>query len=286
MKFGIVGNTTKPIIKEYIPPLMKWLTHRSHEYVLESSLIDYLEIKNKSTRHVAIHELGTKCEMVLAFGGDGTMLSTARAVGRTGVPILGVNLGGLGFLAEVSVDELHPTLEKIFEHHYALMDRMVLRAVHEKHEGHNHVLALNDVVIDKGSYSRLMELQMFINDEYLTTYHADGVIVASPTGSTAYSLSAYGPILTPDVQALIINPICPHSLGARPMVIPADSTITVVPKLHEKEAFLSADGQIEDNVVSEEAIVIQRADFTVRWVQPEGSNFYEVLREKLNWGGR
>jgi NAD+ kinase len=286
MKFGIVGNTTKPIIKEIIPPLLKWLKHRSHDWVLESTLIDYLGEQHKSVRQAAANQLGTKCDMVLAFGGDGTMLSTAREIGNSGVPILGVNLGGLGFLAEVSVDELHATMEKIFTNHYTIIERMVLRADHERKDERVSVLALNDFVVDKGSFSRLMQIQMFINQEYLTTYHADGVIIATPTGSTAYSLSAHGPILTPDVQAIIINPICPHSLGARPMVIPATSTITIVPKLVENEALLSADGRIEDSIMSDDALTIKRADFSVRWVQPEGSNFFDVLREKLHWGGR
>jgi len=286
MKLGIIGNTTKSVIKEIIPELLTWLERKNIDCILDKELADYLTIKNKKIVISKIKDMGHACDIVLAFGGDGTILSTAREVGRFGVPILGVNLGGLGFLAEVALEQLYPTLISVFEHRYTILERMALKAEIIGRRRRISFLGLNDIVIDKGSFSRVMRVKMFINDEYLTTYQSDGVIIATPTGSTAYSLSALGPILTPNVNAIVINPICPHSLGARPMVIPDDSEIKIIPFLDEKRAILSADGQIEDRLKNNEEIVVKKADFTVRWIQYEGNSFYNVLRTKLNWGGR
>lgn len=286
MKFGIIGNITKPIIKEVIPDLINWLYQKKIDFVLEKKLFDYLALKQKTSKVLNIKQIGEVCDVVLAFGGDGTILSTARAVGSTGVPILGVNLGHLGFLAEVTLEKLYPTIHRILEKRYNIIERMVIKAEIQGRKRNSDFIGLNDIVIDKGNSSRVMRIEMFIDDNYLTTYQSDGVIIATPTGSTAYSLSAHGPILAPNVEAIIINPICPHSLGARPMVIPADCTIKIIPFLEERGAILSADGQIEDNLKSKEAIVVMKTDYTVRWIQSEDNNFYSVLRTKLSWGGR
>lgn len=285
MKFGIIGNTTKLIIKEIIPDLLDWLNKRQIDFILEAQLIDYLQLSATAVPTIKLDNIGQACDVVLAFGGDGTILSAARAVGRFGVPILGVNLGGLGFLAEVTIDQLYDSIDDILNNRFTILERMVLKAeVLDRTNGLT-FYGLNDIVVDKGSYSRVMLVKIYINDEYLTTYMCDGVIIATPTGSTAYSLSAHGPILIPDVNAIIINPICPHSLGARPMVIPDDSQIKIIPHVNEKEAILCADGQIEDCIKSDENILVKKADYKVRWIRHKGNSIFNVLRTKLNWGG-
>ena len=284
MKLGIIGNTTKPIIQNIIPPLLDWLNKRKIDFIVEEKLFEYLQFSPGSILSCPIENLGKLCEIVLAFGGDGTILSTARAVGPTGVPILGVNLGGLGFLAEVAISELYDSIEDISKKQYTIIERMVLEAKIIDREHRQTFFCLNDIVIDKGSQSRLIQVKIFINEEYLTTYLCDGVIVATPTGSTAYSLSAQGPILAPDVNAIIINPICPHSLGGRPMVISDDNEIKIIPIVDKKKALLSADGQLEDRLKSDEHIVVKKADYKVRWIQYKGNTFFNVLRTKLNWG--
>lgn len=286
MKFGIVGNTSKPLIKEIIPDLLNWLYQRQIDFILEKRLVNYLDLKDKKIISSKRKKMGDQCDIVLAFGGDGTILSTARAIGRFGTPILGVNLGGLGFLAEVSTGQLYSTLDDILQNKYKILERTLLKAELPGRKRHVDFIALNDIVIDKGNHSRVMRVKIYINDEYLTTYQSDGVIIATPTGSTAYSLSAFGPILTPDVNAFVINPICSHSLGARPMVIHSDSEIKLIPYLEGKEAILTTDGQIEDRLLSNDEIIIKKADFKIKWIQHDGNNFFSVLRTKLSWGGR
>lgn len=284
MKFGLVGNTTKPIIKKVIPDLFNWLNKKQIDFVVEEQLLKYLQLSSNTMPSSPIDNIGKLCEVVLAFGGDGTILSTARAVGQYGVPILGVNLGRLGFLAEVSIAQLYDSIQDILDSRYTVLERMVLKAQVINRANHLTFYSLNDIVIDKGSYSRLMQVKIYINEEFLTTYLCDGVIIATPTGSTAYSLSAQGPILSPNVNAIIINPICPHSLGARPMVISDNSEIKIIPSIGEKKALLSADGQVEDCIKSDELISVKQADYKVRWIQYKGNTFFHVLRTKLNWG--
>jgi len=285
MIFGIRGNTTKSIVKNVVVELLQWLSDRKISYVIDQEMVNYLKLPF----HVdskKVDQLANSCDIVLAFGGDGTILSTARAVGASGVPILGVNLGGLGFLTEVTIEELHSTLEKIVKNQYSIVERMVIEATVREHSREKTYYALNDIVVDRGGFNRVIRVDVFIDDNYLNTYLGDGLIIATPTGSTAYSLSALGPILFPTVNCMVINPICPHTLNVRPVVIPDNSIIRIVPHPHESVVTMSVDGQVSRQFLktADVEILLKKASYFIRWIQGENKNFYDLLRTKLKWG--
>lgn len=286
MIFGITGNTTKELVKGVIPELLEWLRQQHVDYILDAELLKYLKL-SLSVRSDELCLMGDQCDVVLAFGGDGTILSTARKVGASGVPILGINLGGkLGFLAEVVIDELYDSLTDILNEDYTILERLLLEAKIYQQELEKTCYALNDVVIDRGGYSRVIRVEVFIDNEYLNTYLGDGIIIATPTGSTAYSLSAYGPILLPTLDCMIINPICPHSLGVRPVVIPDKCEIRIVPHIEGKIVTLSVDGQVRQQFSKTEGveIIIRKAKHKIKWIRHKNRTFYDLLRTKLNWG--
>jgi NAD+ kinase len=286
MIFGITGNTTKEMVKGVIPELLDWLSQKHVDYIIDAELLKYLNL-SLSAKSDELCLIGDQCDVVLAFGGDGTILSTARKVGASGVPILGINLGGrLGFLAEVVIDELYDSLTDILNNDYTILERLVLEAKIHHQNSQKINYALNDVVIDRGGYSRVIRVEVFIDNEYLNTYLGDGIIIATPTGSTAYSLSAYGPILLPTLDCMIINPICPHSLGVRPVVIPDECEIRVVPHIEGKIVTLSVDGQVSQQFSKTDGaeIIIRKANHKIKWIRHKNRTFYDLLRTKLNWG--
>ncbi|MBU1880715.1 NAD(+)/NADH kinase [bacterium] len=220
--------------------------------------------------------------MILSFGGDGTMLSTARKVGRSQIPILGVNLGGLGYLAEISLEDLHPRMQKLLGGCFRIEDRMVLKCWVEGSD--DEFFALNDIVIAKGSYPRVVSIRTTIDERYLNTYTGDGLVIATPTGSTAYSLSAGGPIVEPGLHTIIISPISPHTLADRPVVIGADKTVEALIVGHNDSLTLVADGEYGRLLTQGDRVFISMADYSVKLVLFEDKYFYDVLREKLKWG--
>jgi len=279
MILGIIGNLRKGLVRDVVPRLLQWAHERGIGCVVAEDLHEFLQLGGK-TEKSSKEKLAAHCDIVVALGGDGTMLSTARYVGAAGTPILGVNLGGLGFLAEVRTEDLVPRLEDLVTENYRIVERTVLEAkVHGER-----FYANNDVVIDRGASLRIVRLKTYVQDDYLTTYIADGLIVSTPTGSTAYSLSTGGPILDPTVAALIISPICPHSLEVRPIVIPETKVVRITPLTEGRTVMLSADGQVGCPVGDGETVEIRRADFTTRWIQSKEKSYYDLLRAKLNWG--
>ncbi len=283
MKLGIVANTTKPMVREVIPRLVRWLGKRHTPFLLAEEIAQVLELNVPSSSWAKVEELGQGSDVVIAFGGDGTFLAVARAVGHLGVPILGVNLGGLGFLADVRIEELYPCLEDLLSGQYDIIERMLLRASVTDAPGQL-FHALNDVVIDRGGSPRIIEIRTYVDDVYFNTYVADGLIIATPTGSTAYSLAAGGPIVIPTMRVLLITPLCPHSLGARPVVIPPESVVRVSARSEEDRVNLTADGQTGYVLRSGQEVEIRAADYAVRWIATRRRRFYEVLRLKLHWG--
>jgi len=285
MIFGITGNTTKGMVQGVIPEVLNWLSQRKVDFIIDSELIKLIKLPHP-LNNAKLTDLVKKCHIVLAFGGDGTILSTARAVGASGVPILGINVGRLGFLAEVMIDEIYDRLEDILNNEYTILERMVIEAVIHLHEKMQTFNALNDVVVDRGGFSRVIRIDVYVDDEFLNTYLGDGIIIATPTGSTAYSLSALGPILIPTLNCMIINPICPHSLGVRPVVISDESKIRIVPHVEGKIINVSVDGQLSQKFSKYEGveIIIRKADYKIRWIRHKNRTFYDLLRTKLNWG--
>lgn len=230
-------------------------------------------------------DLAARAELVIAFGGDGTILRAARLAAHAGVPILGVNLGGFGFLSEISCEDLPTAFPELLAGRYELDERMMVQA-HVDRAEKQPFLALNDVVVTKSGVARVLRLRVLINGEHLASYPADGVIVATPTGSTAYSLSAGGPILHPKVDALVITPICPHTFNARSVVVDSTDRVDIELTAPSPDATVTVDGRLGVALGEARRVRVQRARQTTRFVRLRDSSFYSILRTKLAWGER
>ena len=284
MNCGIFANTKKSKLHEIIGPFLNWLMDRKIQVLMIEELFAFLSPSHSNVRAVSPKDFAAQSDLVAVMGGDGTMLAAARIVGSMEKPLLGVNLGGLGFLAEVSVDELFPRMEKVLSGRYRIEKRMVLEAEVRNGASVEMFHALNDVVFDRGGSPRIIQILVEVDGQYFNTFHSDGLIVSTPTGSTAYSLSASGPIVSPTLESMILNPICSHSLTARPTVIPASSIVRMRLETPKREALLSIDGQLHTGVDKDTRIEIRRAGHVVRWVTFDDHSFFDVLRKKLHWG--
>jgi len=231
-------------------------------------------------------ELAERADLLVVFGGDGTILRAARLAAGRGTPILGVNMGGFGFLAEVSTSDFADAIEDLLAGRYHLDERMMLQADVEHHNAAQSLLALNDMVVTKSGVARVLRLRVSVNGEHLAGYPADGVIVSTPTGSTAYSLSAGGPILDPRVQALVITPISPHTFNSRAVVVAGDDVITVEVAGPDPEAILSVDGRVGVTLTAVRRVIVRRARQTTRFIRLGDTSFYSILRTKLAWAER
>jgi len=226
-------------------------------------------------------------DLVIVAGGDGTLLSVARTAGPLGVPILGVNFGGLGFMTELQPEEIYAALERILSGDFAIEEREALRVRFRRRRkpAEEHSL-LNDAVIAKTALARMLVIGLRIDGERVATYTSDGLIIATPTGSTAYNLSAGGPILDPRMSAFVIAPICPHTMSYRPLVVPGAVTLEATLENETEEAFLTLDGQVGFPITHGDTIVVDRHPRSVRLLRVAGRGFFEVLQRKLHWGGR
>jgi NAD+ kinase len=233
---------------------------------------------------VEIQDLTISCDCILAMGGDGTMLSAARIIGNSEKPLVGINLGGLGFLTGISVETLFEKMERILLGDYTIEKRMVLD-VHVIGNGDGKTyFALNDVVLDRGGSPRVIRADVTIDGQFFNTYISDGIIVSTPTGSTAYSLSAWGPIVVPSLESIILNPICPHSLTARPTVIPATSKVILKVQPGDSNSLLSVDGQENIYISPGTEVEILKGDFYIHFISFSENCFFDLLRKKLQWG--
>lgn len=284
--FGIIANKRKPDIGSVTDGLRAWLEARGAAVVIWDDLSGCVS----AGEFASIEETAARSEIVIALGGDGTLLRAARALEDRLTPILGVNTGSLGFLTEVTVDEVYVALDEILSDGYKYEDRMNIDAVVSRAgEEISTFTALNDMVINKGALSRVIEMKTAVDCNYLATYTADGLIVSTPTGSTAYSLSAGGPIVNPSMEAIIATPICPHTLAIRPMILAPDQELTVDlaagHSLHgEPEVKLTIDGQVGFELLDDDRIVFRKSHRKTRLVLSGYRTFYEVLRGKLKWG--
>ena len=285
MRFGIAGNIQKEGVPGIARKLLKRFEAAGIDYVLEKSLAELLRKKSKeslSAKTVSGSKLAEQSDILISLGGDGTILRLARQVAEYGTPILGVNLGKLGFLTEASLEDLDECLEEILRGEYAIVERMMLQATTIKKP--RIYIALNDIVVDKFDTSRVLDLETFVNGEYLATFTADGIILSTPIGSTGYSLANAGPIVTPHNRSITISPICPHTLTARPVIVPDDSTITIKVASPRYKVRLTADGQDEVLIRPPTEIRVKKARQTARLVKRNNTSYYDVLRKKLNWG--
>jgi NAD+ kinase len=280
---ALISKPGRPELASFLPPLYQWLLDRGHTVIMDQETAEYF----KASEVMARSELGShKPDFALVLGGDGTLLSAARAVSAAGTLILGVNLGTLGFLTELAFADLYPALETIEKGLYMVDSRAMLRCSLAR--GGDTVathLALNDVVVSKSAISRLNHFELFVDMEFVSSYKADGLIVATPTGSTAYSLGAGGPILKPDVDAFVITPVSPHGLTHRPVVVRDTVEIEIQVKTGAEEAYLSLDGQVGMPVRDGDTVRCVKAEHPAKLLRFR-KTFFEVLSTKLKWGER
>ncbi len=280
MRIGIIAKPKKPA-DEVVRELVGWLKDRDVEVFLdeETAVIAGLESRYKKS------EIPYVSDVIVVLGGDGTFLSVARLVYGNDVPILGVNLGRLGFLTEITLDELYQMLERVIAGDYQVDERFMLEAAIYRHgERIAEYRVLNDVVINKGTLARIILLETKVDGRFLTVYRADGLIISTPTGSTAYSLAAGGPIIYPSVPALILNPICPFTLSQRPIVVPDTSEVEVTLITENEDVFVTLDGQVGFALKVRDIVKVRKAKNTVKIIKNPDRDFFEVLRTKLKWG--
>ena len=283
-RVGIALKPNKPEAGPIVQELIAWLRQRDREVLLDPEASAACPACGTGRPRT---ELAALADLIVVLGGDGTILALSRLIGSRRVPILGVNLGGLGFLTEVTLPELFPTLEAVLRGEGDVSHRRMLTAqVRRGAEGAGDYEALNDIVITKTSPSRIVELETYVNGEYVATYRADGLIVASPTGSTAYCLSAGGPILYPTLPALVVIPICPHTLTNRPLVVPDSARIEVVHRSAGEDVHLTVDGQVDVPLHHLDAVVVGRSAHSITLIKSPKLNYFELLRTKLRWGER
>jgi NAD+ kinase len=281
-KLGLVLKLQDPSIPRIVSGIIPWLQEHDVEIFLDKDSVG--EPIPVSATIVSPKDLPACVDAVSVFGGDGTFLYAARMVASRGVPILGINLGSLGFLTEVKLEQMREAFKSLLAGDYELEDRMLLDVEVLKKGDHSaRYLALNDAVINKGTLARIIELEVSVDSELVTMTRADGIIISTPTGSTGYSLSAGGPILHPTLEALIITPICPHTLTNRPVVVP-DSAVVGVCLRHGKDVMLTVDGQVGMPLEQGDRLLIGKAEQPMRLIQIEASPFFKLLREKLKWG--
>jgi NAD+ kinase len=280
---AIISKPGKAQVAQIVAALAEWF--QKHNY--------HLVVDQETAPHAPRAQVVTRAEMaarplnfVVVLGGDGTLLAAARAVAKAGVPVLGVNLGSLGFLTEVPLDDLFPTLEGIEKNQCDIETRAMVHCdVMRKGSRVASFDALNDIVVGKGTISRLNHCDVSVDGVFVSSYKADSLIVSTPTGSTAYSLAAGGPILMPTVSAFVVTPVSAHSLTHRPLVVPDASTIEIVVNTGPEEAYLSVDGQVGMPVYEGDQVVCRRSEYSVNLLHISGT-FFDVLRAKLKWGQR
>ena len=284
MIYGIIANTGKSELFKILPDLISWLEKHDNSVILEADIISKAKTEMSGIESAGRDSIASKCTVILALGGDGTILAASRAVGSSGVPIAGINLGGLGFLAEVAIEEIYERLELIQAGDYLVEERMVIKAIVDDDKD-THYRALNDIVIERGYSSRLMSISVRVDGSFFNDYTADGIIIATPTGSTAYSLSAGGPIIVPPLQTMVVTPISPHSLSQRAVVLKPDSIIEISFKNVPEEMLLSMDGQTSVKIRQDQSVRVVRAESDIKLIKWKDKSYFDTLRAKLNWGG-
>ncbi len=279
-KIGIIVKRKKPEAIRAVGELLQMLDREKVKVFVEDHAASILRIKGYPR-----DQIPSKSDVIIVFGGDGTLLGVARLVGKRGIPMLGVNLGTLGFITEIAREEFHVgVLDQIFSKKCLSEDRIMLYAdIYRKGKRIVHNTALNDVVINKSALARMIEMDIFINKKYVTAFRADGLIISTPTGSTAHSLSAGGPILYPTLESFVMTPICPHALTNRPIVLPDNFILEIILK-NGRDVHITLDGQVGFPLNDRDKIKVRKAPFKARFLLLHDRDYFKVLRTKLKWG--
>jgi NAD+ kinase len=286
-RIGIISKKNKPEAIGIFRNLVEWLQPKRIEVYVEEEMDVAFPRSHPSIHSVERSDIPNHVEMIIVLGGDGTLLSVARQVWNRDIPIFGVNLGGLGFLTEIRLEELYRVMERVLQEDYSTDERDVLSASVIRRGGKvAEYIVLNDAVINKGALARIIDLETTINGQYVTTFQSDGLIISTPTGSTAYNLSAGGPIVYPSLHSLIITPICPHTLTNRPIVIPDDVEVRALLKSKQQEVILTLDGQQGFPLEYEDVVQVKKAEGRILLIKSPYRHYFELLREKLKWGER
>ena len=284
MKIGVIAKTHRTDVAKRLKTALSWLSERGCELFVDQTVVQ--EFALEGVRGHPREEIPARADVIIVFGGDGTLLSAARLVRHHRAPILGVNLGTLGFMTEISLEELNEALERLLEGDYRISRRCTLKVQVKRNNGEVHEFqALNDAVINKGALARIISMDAYSGRDFIANFLSDGMIVATPTGSTAYSLSAGGPIIFPTESLIALTPICPHTLTNRPLIIPADNEVRVVLRSGD-DVMVTVDGQVGTEMLEGDTLVCTRSEHPIELIQPGHKTFFDILREKLKWGER
>jgi NAD+ kinase len=282
---GIISKPNRELLATVVPKLIEWLRSRQIDVCIDEETREAAGPGPASC--LTREQLAAQVELLIVLGGDGTLLSAARALGNHHVPILAVNLGGLGFLTSVTLDEMYPALEQVLAGKHRTSERMMLDAeIVRDGKVTERQCALNDAVANKAAIARMLDFDVYVNEDSVGRYRADGLVVATPTGSTAYSLAAGGPIIDPDLDAFVITPICPHMLTNRPLVVPGSARIGLDFTPANEPVYITLDGQIGFQLKPQDRVTITQSRSRVALVRPPSKSYFEVLRNKLKWGER
>lgn len=281
---GICSKPNSMPAAKIVPELVEWLKERGLAIRADEQTAGY---SGSPLEAIPRERVPEGCDMIVVLGGDGTLLSAARAIGRREIPLFPVNLGGLGFLTAISVGEIFPELERAFrgEHRTELRKLLNTQVVRKGRVVANYE-ALNDAVLAKSSIARIIDLDTYVDDQFVCAYKADGLIIATPTGSTAYSLSAGGPIIYPSVPAICLTPICPHMLTMRPVLVPETSVVKALSQGPDESVYLTIDGQVGGPLHEGDAVICRSSECSLLLIRPPRLRFFDVLRQKLKWGER
>ncbi len=292
-RVGLIVNPTKTNAFTLIKQVVAWLENKGIEVALDSVVSHIMDPSVKSPEGPTVQLIPAKempgtVDFIVVFGGDGTMLSVAKQMNGASTPVMGIKVGGLGFLTGVTEEEIFSTLEEVLAGRHRLEQRMMLACsvIHSDGTTHQEQVALNDVVIQRDSLERMLMLETYVDDEFLATYACDGLIIATPTGSTAHSLSAGGPIIYPEAEAIVVTPICPHMLTNRPLVLSSNQTLRVIVVSRQASPGLMIDGQIAVQLHQWDQAIVRKSPYSMRLAASATKSYFEVLRTKLNWGRR
>lgn len=280
MKIAIIVNRDKPKAWKIAREIIDLLENRGVEIAIEKDMASHLNRRDLGMDLAVIKDFA---EIIFVLGGDGTLLSVARLFAPYNIPLLGINAGNMGFLTEAEPDNLNEAVDRVIKGQYYIQPRMMLEAeVYRGDTLQESFIALNEVGIAKGAFSRMIEVYLYIEEKFLTSYKGDGLIISTPTGSTAYSLSAGGPIVVPDVDLMILTPICPHSLNVRPMILSAEQTIRTKIQATHNDIGLTVDGQLGYKLEVDDVIVLNKSAYSAKLIRWPEHNFFEVVRKKLH----
>ena len=281
---GLIVNCKKEKTRETACRIIDWLNFKKLKVYIEGNIGKEI---GKEELNCPTKKFLKEVDLIISLGGDGTLLRAARLVAIEDIPIFGVNLGGLGFLTQIGISDLEKSLEKLYQGRYFLDERMMLSCtVKRKDKEILKLIALNDVVIGKGAFARIICLATYVNNNYVITYSADGLVVSTSTGSTAYSLSAGGPIVNPNINSIMLTPICPHTLSARPLIISENDQVQIKLESNEEEVMATIDGQEGFALEPNDEVMVKKSDHKAQLITFKEKSFYAILREKLSWSGQ